>query len=208
MLDIFTTYSTYLIHPFKTHEALISNDKEYLPRDISLYESLGISWLFIILSAFFKLVVLTFFLSIFLDLSADASELIESVYSGDRYVGFYFVILSTILDAVFFPLITLFVIQFWDLVIKFYAYICGIEGDIDKKSKDILSISLSSNMFVIIPILGDVFQRFAQIIQMYAGLRRQLNFSAGASLCVLLTPYLFLAGFITLILTMIIIKML
>lgn len=208
MLDLFSTYCTYLIHPFKTHEALMNNDKTFLPREISLYESLGISWLLIILSSFFKLVIITFFISVFLDITSEANGIVESLYSGDRFVGFYFVILSTILDAVFFPLITLFVIQFWDLVIKFFANICDVEGDIDKKSKDILSVALSANMFKLIPIIGEIFTRLAQMIQMYAGLRRQLNFSVGASICVLMTPYLFLAGFVTMILSLVIVKML
>ena len=186
----------------------MNNDKTFLPREISLYESLGISWLLIILSSFFKLVIITFFISVFLDITSEANGIVESLYSGDRFVGFYFVILSTILDAVFFPLITLFVIQFWDLVIKFFANICDVEGDIDKKSKDILSVALSANMFKLIPIIGEIFTRLAQMIQMYAGLRRQLNFSVGASICVLMTPYLFLAGFVTMILSLVIVKML
>lgn len=208
MLDLLSTYCTYLIHPFKTHDALINEDRQFLPQEISLYESLGLSWLFIILSAFFKLVILSFFISLFVDLMSPANELLESVYSGDRFVGFYFVILSTILDAVFFPLITLFVIQFWDLIIKFFAYITGVEGDVDKKSKEIMTVALSANMFKVIPIIGEIFTRLAQMIQMYAGLRKQLNFSVGASICVLLTPYLFIAGFITLILTLVILRML
>jgi len=202
------TYCTYLIHPFKAHDALIAEDREYLPSEISLYESLGLSWLFVILSAFFKLIMISFFITVFLEMTTTTNEIIESLYSGDRYVGFYFIILSTILDVVFFPLVTLFVVQFWDLTIKFFAQITDMEGDIDKKSKSTLTVALSSNLFTIVPIIGDVFQRLTQLIQMYAGLRKQFNFSVGASICILLTPYVFMAGFISLVLSMVILKML
>lgn len=208
MKEMLITYCTYLIHPFKSHDALVKEDQEYIKRELSLYESLGLSWLFIILSAFFRLILISFFITLFLEMTSEVNEMVESLYSGDRYIGFYFIILSTILDVVFFPLVTLFVIQFWDLIIKFFAQICNIEGDIDKKSKNILTVALSSNLFSIVPIVGSVFQRLSQLIQMYAGLRKQLNFSAGASICVLLTPYVFIAGFISFILSVFILRML
>jgi hypothetical protein len=206
--DAFTTYIHYLIHPFKSHQALQENDKNFLPGDITLYESLGISWLFILLGAFFRLIFISFLISVFVSVMDPATDLIEQFYRGDRYVGFYFVILSTLLDVIFFPLITLVAIQFWDLVIKFFVYISGIEGNSDEKVKDILSVALSSNLLYVIPIIGAAFGSLAQVVQMYAGLREQFKFSPLASILILTTPYFVMMGFVCFILLLIILRQL
>jgi hypothetical protein len=193
----FFTYINYLIHPFRSHEALSSSnlpEKDFITEDISLYESLGFSWLFVVLNAFFRLVIISFILLVFVNVMDPANDLMSHFYSGDRYTGFYFIIFSTLLDVVFFPLVTLFIIQFWDFVIRGYAYLLGDEGDVDLKTNQVLSVALSSNALLIVPFFGAMVQRIAQFVQMYAGLRVQFKFSPMATLCILFTPWLVMLG--------------
>lgn len=206
--DAITTYIHYLIHPFRSHQALKENDRDYLPGDITLYESLGLSWLFILLGAFFRLIFISFLISVFVGVMDPSTDLLEQFYRGDRYVGFYFVILSTLLDVVFFPLITLVAIQFWDIVIKFFAYLNGDNENVDERVKNILSVALSSNLLHIIPIFGAALGNLAQLVQMYAGLREQFRLSPLACILILSTPYFLFMGFVCFVLLLIIIRML
>jgi len=204
--DALTTYIHYLIHPFKSHDALKSHNRSFLPFDLSLYESLGLSWFFILLSSFFRLIMISFLISIFVEVMDPATDLLEQFYTGDRYLGFYFVILSTLLDVVFFPLISLVMIQFWDMIIKFFAYLHGDEDDVDEKSKNILSVALSSNVLMVIPIIGAPASSIARLVQMYAGLRVQFNFSSVATILILLTPYFILTGLVCFVMALYILK--
>ena len=81
----------------------------------------------------------------------------------------------------------------------------GVKGDIDKKAKTILSVSLSSHILLVVPVFGEMAQKAAHFVQMYAGIREQMNFSRSLTFCVLLTPvlfFLFLATLLVLIISL------
>lgn len=188
--DALRSYFFYLAHPFKTHRILSEGENEEGIKQLGIYESLGVSWIFIVISGMLRILMVNALIAMFLSVMDPASDLLTRFYDGDRFTGFYFLVLSTILDVIFFPLITLFVIQFWEFVIKSFANLAGVEGDIEAKTKAVVSVSLSSHILVIAPIIGDLAQKIANFTQMYAGLRERLGFSRSLSVCVLMTPVL------------------
>lgn len=191
-----------LIHPFQANQKArelvyegegSSESPVYQP--LSLYESLGASWIFVVISGMLKILLINGVILLFLSLKdTSAHGLLDNVYNGDGFTGFYFVIFTTILDVIFYPLVTLFVIQFWEFIFKVFANLAAVEGDIEKKSQSILSVALSSHALQVIPVFGDIAQKCANFIQMYAGLRVQFGFSRSLTLCVLFTPILMMLG--------------
>lgn len=194
----------YLAHPFKTHRLMrerpedVASGKAGFKR-LGLYESLGAAWVFVVFSGMLKIIIVNILISMFMGVMDSGTDFITQIYSGDRYTGFYFLILSTILDVVFFPLITLFIVQFWEFVIKSYAKLAGVEAQVDDKVRSIVSVSLSSHIFLVAPIIGEMAQKVAGLIQMYAGIREQFGFSRSLTLCVLSTPLLIALFFMSMI---------
>ena len=194
----------YLAHPFRTHRALKESPQDVASgkagfKLLGLYESLGAAWIFVVFSGMLRIIIVNILVSMFMQVMDPNTGLISQIYSGDKYTGFYFLILSTILDVIFFPLITLFIIQFWEFVIKSYAKLAGVQIQVDQKVRSIVSISLSSHIFLLAPIIGEMAQKVASFVQMYAGIREQFGFSRSLTLCVLATPLVIGLFFLSLI---------
>lgn len=214
VLSALKTFLFYFLHPFKSNQLL--NDSMYfkpllkgynpIEEKISLYESLGFAWAFVVARAIIRMFFIIIIIFLFLEAFLPKDSPILQFYSGDSFIGFYFIVLTTILDVVFFPLVSLFAIQFWTMIFKAYAYLAGNLENIDQKSEHILSVSLSSYIISVFPIFGPSLQRIYHFIQLYAGIRVQFKYSAILTLCVLFTPYLLILGFISLITFVILLK--
>ena len=189
LIDIFYNYLYYLIHPFQAHKEIASGDGKV--KALGLYESLGVSWVFVVVAGLIRIVLINLVIFMFLNMLDPGNGLLEGVIDNRGFTGFYFLILTSVLDVVFYPLITMFILQFWEFVIKSYASLAGVKGDIDQKAKTILSVSLSSHILLIVPVFGEMAQKTANFIQMYAGIREQMQFSRSLTFCVLLTTVLF-----------------
>lgn len=189
-IDYFQSYIHYLVHPFKTHDSFLGKDTNFtsFPIKMSVYESLGTSWIFVVFNGIARIFLINFVIYAFLQISASGPGIFSELSNEDGFIGFYFLILSTILDVIFFPLITLFIIQFWEFTIKLFGKLLGDDEDLDDKAKSIMAVTLSSNIFLMIPIVGGIAQKISSLILMYAGLRRQLNASAALSVCIIMFP--------------------
>ena len=177
-------------------------DLSFNPKKLSLYESLGASWVFVVINGIFRIFLINLVLLAFTHFAGDEMSFLSSMTNEEGLLGYYFLILSTVLDVIFYPLVTMFIIQFWEFVLKSYASLAGVQGDVDKKTKTILSVALSSHILLIVPIFGEFAQKAAHFVQMYAGIREQLEFSRALTFCVLLTPiliFLFFASFLILL---------
>lgn len=190
-------YAYSLIHPFKTHKLYMSgesDDNGYKPEILGIYESLGVSWIFVVISGIVKIVLINLVLFSLMQMLSGDNGPIKLISYDDGFIGFYFIMFQTILDVIFYPLIMLFIIQFWEFVIKLFGSALGDEEDIELKAKNIMSVALSSSLLTIVPVFGGMAQKFASLILMYAGLREQLKASAALSICIMLVPmFLFLA---------------
>lgn len=210
IIEYFQTYVHYLIHPFKTHDAFMgkTTDLSFVPKKLSVYESLGASWIFVVINGIFRIFLVNFVLYAFLSIADSEIGFLSSITNEDSLLGFYFLILSTILDVIFYPLFTLFLIQFWEFVIKLFAKFLGHQDNIEDKAKSIMTVALSSHIFSVIPVLGSMAQKLSALVLMYAGLRKQLNASAPLSVCIMMFPVLMMLGFFSLIMLVVALKLL
>jgi len=204
----FSSYFYYLIHPFRTHDELLKFDHNYesFPRQMGIYESLGTSWIFIVINGIIRIMLLNLVIFSVLSLDIGGENIISIVSGEDKYLSFYFVILSTILDVIFYPLITLFFIQFWEFILRIFANFLGIHDNVDDRVRNIMSVSLSSHILSIIPVFGSMAQTFASFVLMFAGIKKQLNASTSLTICILMVPFLILLFFTSIILLAFIFK--
>jgi hypothetical protein len=204
VLNIIYTYIHYLIHPFKTHDYFLSPEgyEGFKPEKLSVYESLGTSWIFVVINGLFRIIILNYVLFTFYQVFLEDSALFAELININEYPGFYLLVLSTILDIIFYPLFGFFIIQFWEVVIKLFARLLEVPGDITGKVHDILAVKLSSNILRIIPIFGGPAQGLASIILMYAGLRKQLNASPVLCLCIIFSPIVLVLGVLSIFVLM------
>jgi hypothetical protein len=210
LIEFFQTYIHYLIHPFKSHDALMgyTTDLSFTPKKISVYEALGASWVFIVVNGIVRIFLINFVLLAFLKLMQNEMGILTQVVDSDGLLGFYFLILSTILDVIFYPLFMLFLIQFWEFVIKIFARLLGHQENIEDKARSIMTVALSSHVFSIVPVFGNMAQKISAVILMYAGLRKQLNASPMLACCILAVPIFLFLCFFSLIMLIVILKFL
>ncbi len=186
-----STYFHYLVHPFYTHELLIDGDSDL--RRLSVGESLGLSWIFVVINGLMRIILINFVVMIYLNLYYDASSIFNIFDNSDRFLGFYFIILSTILDVIFYPLFMLFFIQFWEFVLRIFAGALKVENA-SEKAAEIMSVAMSSHILTVVPIFGGVAQKFASFVLMFAGIKRQLDTSTPMALCILAFPLFVVLG--------------
>ena len=197
IINVLSAYMYYLIHPFKTHESFKNNDHEVLK--LSVYESLGASWLFIVINGIFRIFLLNLVLVGILDLINDSEIASLGLIDLTDVPAYSFLVLSAVLDVVFYPLFGLFIIQFWEIIIKFFAKILQVKGDLTMIAQDILSVSFSCKILNVIPIFGGSLSSLANFILMYAGLRSRLYSSPVLSVLIILSPLLILLFFVCVI---------
>ncbi len=206
ILEVLRTYVHYLIHPFKTHEQFLYPDRfEGELSDYSSYQSLSISWVFVVFNGIGRVVLLNLVLVMMVGLLAETE--LSSVVNIGEIPSLYLIILSTVLDVIFFPLFGFFIIQFWDVVIRAVGFLLETPGNLALKADRIISVYFSANIFRVIPVLGGPIKSFAGMLLLYAGLRKQLNASPLLAACVVLTPMLFILVVVSMIMLLVLLSL-
>ncbi len=206
ILEVLRTYVHYLIHPFKTHEQFLYPDRfEGELSDYSSYQSLSISWVFVVFNGIGRVVLLNLVLVMMVGLLAETE--LSSVVNIGEIPSLYLIILSTVLDVIFFPLFGFFIIQFWDIVIRAVGFLLETPGNLALKADRIISVYFSANIFRVIPVLGGPIKSFAGMLLLYAGLRKQLNASPLLAACVVLTPMLFILVVVSMIMLLVLLSL-
>lgn len=191
-LQLLETYTMVLIHPFRIHhqfrhQLALPDDGEKL-EPLSLAESLGISWIFSILQGLCKIVILNFFIQSFLSMQSESFPILQDIVRSSGVSAYYFLLFKAALDIIFFPVAALVMTQVWAWVIKFYAEKLNENLPAEEISDQITTHALSSNLFSMIPFLGDVIQPLLYYFLIYAGLRANLGASRSLAMVILLTP--------------------
>jgi hypothetical protein len=191
MEKFFNSFFLTLIHPFEAHRYYKGEETKHF-RDgeiwrLNLYESVSLSWLFVIINGIARVFIIHTLLTLFV--GEGPTFLGFRLWQTDQFSSFYFIVLSIVLDMVFHPLVTLLMVQVWELIIKAYANVLDLDGDWDDIAESIMAVSLSSYFFKIIPFLGDILQSLFSIILMYAGLRERLGADRMLAIVILLTPF-------------------
>lgn len=157
---------------------------------LKLSEALGLSWVFAILRGLCKIVILNFFFHSFLALQSDNFPFLQDLIASSGFSTYYFLLFSAALDIIFFPIGTLVVTQFWVWVIKLYVRWLNPELPSEEIADQITTHALSSNIFNLVPFIGDIFQAAAYWLLLYAGIRSNLGASRSLAWVILLTPTL------------------
>lgn len=188
ILNVFLTYIHYLIHPFQTHEQLLASGEQPSIQRLNAYESLTTSWVFVIINGMARILLLNMVLVMIAGFFEDSNLEMMGLFDLEDMSSYSFLVLSAVLDIIFYPFFGLFIIQYWEVVIKFFARLIHTQGDIAQKANDIVSVYFASNILRIIPFFGAIAQSMAAIVLMYAGLRVQLKASPALSFCIIFSP--------------------
>lgn len=189
------TYIMVLVHPFRVHQQFrhhlpLPGHDGYIYRPLTLAESLGISWVFAVIRGLFKIILINFFLQAFISMQSDTFPILQEIIETSSLSTYYFLLFSAALDIIFFPITAMIMTEIWAWVIRRYTQWLNPELPKDEIADQITTHALSSNLFAIIPILGDLVQGILYYFLLYAGLRSNLGASRSLAWVILLTPTL------------------
>jgi len=199
MSEIFYSYFSYFLHPFKVNIYFRGRRKDFYGRgvpflvdesvpmeqdrlELDFPEILSISWLLFTIHTFYSL----FFIYV-------ANFLFTSFDIGN-FLNARMMIYVALIQAIFFPLVFWAYAKVWILIVAFFGSLFLDEDkDIQDISKQVIGVSLSSHIYLLIPVIGGVVRHFAFLIYLFAGLRKNLGLSVTKSFMVILSP-LFILG--------------
>lgn len=192
-IELLETYLMVLVHPFRIHQQFrynlpIPHQSGHLYRPLTLAESLGISWIFALVRGLGKILILNFFLQTFLQLQSERFPIIEELLKSSGISTYYFLVFSAALDVIFFPIVALVLTEVWSWIIRVYSGCLNPEAPADVIADQITTHALSSNLFNIIPIVGEMVQTVLYYFLIYAGLRSNLGASRSLAWVILITP--------------------
>lgn len=189
------TYLMVLVHPFRIHQQFryrlpIPNHEGHIYEPLSLAESLGISWMFAVVRGLARIIVLNFFLQSFLNMQSEHFPFLQELILNSGLSSYYFFLFSAALDIIFFPLSTIVLTEVWNWIIKKYAEWLNPQLPHHEIADQITTHALASNVFSIIPFIGDLIQGILYYFLLYAGIRSNLGASRSLAFVILLTPTL------------------
>jgi hypothetical protein len=193
LIGLFETYFMVLVHPFRIHQQFrhhlpLPNHGGTIYAPLTLAESLGISWLFALLRGLARIIILNFFLNSFLKLQGENFPFLQELIQSSGAASYYFFLFSAALDMIFFPIGAIVVTEVWAWIIRKYAEYLNPHLPHEEIADQITTHALSSNLFGIIPFIGDFIQFLLYYFLLYAGLRSNLGASRSLSWVILLTP--------------------
>ena len=197
MIELLETYLMVLVHPFRIHQQFrhelpIPNHEGKIYSPLTLAESLGISWVFAVVRGLTKIIFLNFFLQSFLSMQSESFPFLQDLLKSSGSSTYYFLLFSAALDIIFFPLGALVMTEVWAWVIKRYSQWLNPELPHDLIADQITTHALSSNLFTIIPFVGEIIQAGLYYFLLYAGLRSNMGASRSLAWIILMTPTMFL----------------
>lgn len=157
-------------------------------RKLSYLELMGISWSLHILYAFYSVSALylgvksyTYFSG-----SKDFTHLALETFS---FKFQKIALLTTLFGVIFYPFLFQFAYKFWKSVFKFYANIFDFKDEqLEEKADQILITAFSANLFLILPIIGNILSNIALAFFLFQGLRKKYEFTSLQASLVLITP--------------------
>lgn len=185
-----------LVHPFRIHQQFrfhlpLPNQGGHMYEPLTLAESIGLSWVFAILRGLGKIIIMTFFLHSFMQMQNENFPFLQELFASSGTSTYYFLLFSAALDIIFFPIGTIILTEVWAWVIRRYALWLNPDLPSDEIADQITTHALSSNLFTIIPFIGDFIQTLLYYFLLYAGLRSNLGASRSLAWVILLTPTIF-----------------
>ncbi|MBI2520530.1 MAG: hypothetical protein HYV97_08930 [Bdellovibrio sp.] len=208
MKEMFKYYLEGALHPFLVHEryyqfrhkpiSLLESEEDkdnndYFEKGVNFATLILLSWPFIIFEAFYRIG------------GFHLSEWLVDNFLGDGELATYFIraqstlnfqIFIILLKVVSFPIIAWIMVKIWEAIITFFHHFLGKDdGDLPGIAQTVNN-TLTSHVFLLIPLFGPLLKWLSMLIQMYGGLRYNLRYSRLQATIVLLSPFILLAFFI------------
>lgn len=202
IIDLLETYFMVLIHPFRIHQQFryqvtLPGHENHFFEPLTLSEALGISWVFAIIRGLCKILLLNFFLQSFINMQSESFPILQDILMSSGLSTYYFLLFSASLDIIFFPITALIMTEVWAWMIRIYSKWLNPDLPHEEIADQITTHALSSNLFCIIPFLGDLIQGVLYYFLLYAGIRSNLGASRSLTWVILLTPTLLGAMFVS-----------
>lgn len=221
--DSFYTYAILLIRPFKTHaefrrfrqirqsgEGVYSFDRgsdRFNIVPLTKEQAICFSWIMEILNAIYSVISINLGISAFNYLKVGNSInnwlALKLYYSGQVST-----ITMSIVMVVLFPLTAWVYIKVWEVIVVFFMKLFEYDESEEEGASEVVSSTLSSSLFLLIPIFGSSVAKLAQILLFFAGLRSNLGMNIQQSILVLMAPIflfvllsLFMIGYMVLMFT-------
>ncbi|MDO9183415.1 MAG: hypothetical protein Q7U04_13455 [Bacteriovorax sp.] len=157
-------------------------------RKLSYLELMGISWSLHMLYSFYSIFALYLGVksySYFSNSKNFAHFALESFSFKLQKIT----LLSTLFGVIFYPFIFQFAYKFWKGCFKFYANIFDYQDELlEEKADEILKSSFTSNLFLILPIIGNTLSNLALAFFLFKGLKKKFDFTSLQAVLVLITP--------------------
>ena len=210
MNSIVNDYITAFLHPFKVHEGLSLNrdiatkkinnselsiateehlkDVEFSKASGLLFvEVLSISWVLAVINGIYS-IGLTYLGFLASDALIDSKELSFLVNGNISVEGQKILVSWAIVQVIFFPVTLWLYSKVWMVVIKFFGSLFDFDGDLEKVSAQIVNHSMVTNLFLVVPIFGEMIRHFSSIIYLFAGLKKNMRLTTLQSLIVVCSP--------------------
>lgn len=206
MNAVINNYIQSFLHPFDQHEKLhgireglskrkkealtvVSEDSlnEEIPVKLSFVEAMSVSWLLKMVYSFYSIVSIHLGLISYKLMSEDSSfaDLLFNDFPMKAQKALLF---TTLLSAIFYPLVLWIYTKFWSVIIKFFSMLFDIKGDVESMTDEVVNHSLVSNMFLLIPVFGEAAKNFCSFIYIFAGLKKNFGMNSLQSIVVLSAP--------------------
>lgn len=166
---------------------------------ISYFEVMGITWSLHILYAFYSIFAIYLGVISYEYLSKSQSYT-HMFFESMAVTSQKFSLMFTLVQVIFYPFVFQFGFKFLSYILRFFAQIFDYDGDreLDVEIEELLNSIYTANIFLIIPIFGNVLSSMTQVYYLFIGLRTKLGFTRAQALLVLMTP-LFLTFFLTIL---------
>jgi hypothetical protein len=200
MKYLLEAYLSYFVHPIQSSlAAAYPLDQSQIK--LNLQDSILISWIFQI---FRGLIQIIFFYFIFETLKIATGDfiidgLISTFLATEKITSAFFFIIPTVLELLFFPIVSYFYCEFWIYIMKHSFRIAALTERREELAEQIVVRANTSHIFSVVPIVGEIFQKFAFIFYLYVGLRKSAYLSRFESIIIVLSP-IFIVLFVTFLL--------
>ena len=182
MEDIVNSLQIYF-KTFKNSESNESSDKK-----ISYFELMGISWSLHLLYAFYSVFALYLGVKSYSYFS-ESESFSHLVFNSINAKFQKITMITTLFVVIFYPFLFKFAFKAWKAIFKFYINLFDLmDEQFEIKTNNILNSAFSSNLFLILPIVGKVLSNLAHGFFVFKGLKRNYEFTSLQASLVLLTP--------------------
>ncbi len=204
MTELLRSYTLFFIHPFKSQAQLaaerdLKDQSTAVPYTPSLFDFLCVSWALSCLKGIYALLGMLMGLKSW-SWPKDDGSIVAKVLGPQGFDANKMLIFFILLAVVLFPLGAFVFVKFWGLLVRFFIRLYEIELREEEKAVDeVVAGALTSHMFFVVPIFGEIAKHISSLVFLFAGLRSNLRMSVLQALMVVISP-LFIVFFAFLVL--------